>query len=313
MPGTSASTSVWRVNRTVMSLDVVQLEETEHVAAVQPSKRPGCALSGRLCMTIADITLAVFTLFNSLRFLAYLPQIAKAIKDQSGAEAISFGTWALFLASHASAMAYAIENQGDWKMASLFLSNALGCGTILLIAAWKRSRHRRRRAEQAVRPAGNPFKPNYRLAIALLAIGVALHTVALAQTAAPGVVAITPEEMKWATQGGLAAPGMEQLNLIGDPAKPGPYTLRLKFPKGLKIPPHTHPDSREVTILSGTFATGYGETFDTAKLKMLPAGSFYTEPANVPHYIEIEEDTVLQVSGMGPSGRRPVNPPGSQK
>jgi hypothetical protein len=56
-------------------------------------------------MTIADTTLAVFTLFNSLRFLAYVPQIAKAIKDQSGAEAISFGTWALFLASHASAMA----------------------------------------------------------------------------------------------------------------------------------------------------------------------------------------------------------------
>jgi hypothetical protein len=79
-------------------------------------------------MTSAEVTLAVFTFFNSLRFLAYVPQIAKAARDQSGAEAISFGTWGLFLASHASAMAYAIENQGDWKMASLFLSNALGCG-----------------------------------------------------------------------------------------------------------------------------------------------------------------------------------------
>ena len=97
-------------------------------------------------MTIPDVTLAVFTFFNSLRFLAYVPQIAKAIKDQSGAEAISFGTWSLFLASHASAMAYAIANQRDWTMASLFLANALGCGAILLIAAWKRCRHRRRRA-----------------------------------------------------------------------------------------------------------------------------------------------------------------------
>lgn len=95
-------------------------------------------------MTVADITLTVFTLFNSLRFLAYIPQIVKAIKDESGAEAISFGTWGLFLASHASAMAYAIENQGDWKMASLFLSNAAGCGAILAIAAWQRYRHRRR-------------------------------------------------------------------------------------------------------------------------------------------------------------------------
>jgi PQ loop repeat len=95
-------------------------------------------------MTVADITLAVFTLFNSLRFLAYVPQIAKAIRDQSGAEAISFGTWALFLVSHLSAMAYALVNQGDWTMASLFLSNALGCGIIILIAGIKRSRHRRR-------------------------------------------------------------------------------------------------------------------------------------------------------------------------
>ena len=140
-----------------------------------------------------------------------------------------------------------------------------------------------------------------------LAAGI-LGAFAAAQSAAPGGVAVTPPEMKWTTQGGLAAPGMEQLNLVGDPAKPGPYTLRLKFPKGFKIAPHTHPDSREVTILSGTFATGYGEKFDPAKLKVLPAGSFYTEPANVPHYIEIKEDVVLQVSGTGPSGRKFVEP-----
>jgi hypothetical protein len=65
--------------------------------------------------------------------------------------------------------------------------------------------------------------------------------------------------------------------------------------------------------LSGVFATGYGETFDRTKLKVLPAGSFYTEPADVPHFIEIREDTVLQVSGAGPSGRRSVNPSGDPK
>ena len=146
-----------------------------------------------------------------------------------------------------------------------------------------------------------------------LAIIVAGASLALAQNNPVGPVAITPVEMKWTSQGGLAAPGMEQLNLIGDPAKPGPYTLRLKFPKGFRIAPHTHPDAREVTILSGIYATGYGETFDEAKLKVLPAGSFYTEPANVPHFIEIKEDVVLQVSGMGPSGRRFVDAPGGSK
>ena len=92
-------------------------------------------------MTIADITLAVFTLCNSLRVLAYLPQIAKTIRDRSGAEAVSLATWGLFLISHASALGYALVNRGDWTMASMFLCNALGCATIVLIAAWKRSRH----------------------------------------------------------------------------------------------------------------------------------------------------------------------------
>jgi hypothetical protein len=101
-------------------------------------------------MTIADITLTAFTLCNSLRVVAYVPQIAKAARDRSGAEAISFGTWGLFLVSHASAMAYAIVNKEDWAMASVFLGNVIGCGAILLIAACKRSRHRHRRIEETV-------------------------------------------------------------------------------------------------------------------------------------------------------------------
>jgi hypothetical protein len=96
-------------------------------------------------MTIADITLAVFTLCNSLRILAYVPQIARAAADRNGAEAISFGTWGLFLFSHVSAIAYALVNKEDWTMASIFLGNAIGCGAIIVITACKRSRHRRRR------------------------------------------------------------------------------------------------------------------------------------------------------------------------
>jgi quercetin dioxygenase-like cupin family protein len=91
-------------------------------------------------------------------------------------------------------------------------------------------------------------------------------------------------------------------------SKPGPYTIRLKFSAGFKVAPHTHPDSREVTVLSGTWYTGYGETPEAAALKELPAGSFYTEPANVGHYVEIREPTVIQVSGTGPSGRKFVGP-----
>jgi uncharacterized RmlC-like cupin family protein len=119
--------------------------------------------------------------------------------------------------------------------------------------------------------------------------------------------------MKWGSQGGLAMAGMEQANLVGNPSAAGPYTLRLKFPAGYKLAPHVHPDYREVTILSGTWYTGYGAKFDETALKALPAGSFYTEPANVPHFIEVREPVMIQVSGTGPSGRNFVNPADSTK
>jgi hypothetical protein len=107
-------------------------------------------------MKIADVTLALFTFCNTVRFVAYVPQIIRAVRDRSGAEAISFGTWGLFLVSHASAMAYALVNNHDWVMASMFLGNAVGCGTILVIAAWKRSQHgsSKSRVEQCIDMTG---------------------------------------------------------------------------------------------------------------------------------------------------------------
>ena len=98
-------------------------------------------------MTFADITLAVFTICNSIRVVAYVPQITKAATDRDGAQAISFMTWGLFLVSNSSAVAYALVNKADWMLASMFLANAVGCAAILLIGAWKRSRHRHRQLQ----------------------------------------------------------------------------------------------------------------------------------------------------------------------
>jgi quercetin dioxygenase-like cupin family protein len=131
----------------------------------------------------------------------------------------------------------------------------------------------------------------------------------LASTAAQDApVAITPDEVKWDKSGGLALAGLEQANLIGDPSKPGPYTIRVKFPAGYRLEAHTHNDARQVTILTGTWHTGYGPTFDKSKLKRLPEGSFYTEPANVPHFVETDGAVIVQVSGVGPSQRMFVAP-----
>ena len=110
-------------------------------------------------MTSADITLALFTLCNSLRVLAYVPQIAKAATDRSGVEAVSFTTWGLFLFSNVSAIAYALVNKGDWMLAAMFLGNAVGCAAILMVGAWKRSRHHRRNQNGALQLAGGSTCP----------------------------------------------------------------------------------------------------------------------------------------------------------
>jgi hypothetical protein len=100
-------------------------------------------------VTVADITLATFTLCNSLRVLAYVPQIAKVATDRSGVEAMSFATWSLFLLSNTSAVAYAVVNKADWTMATVFVGNAVGCVIILLIGLWKRTQYRNRFLSQA--------------------------------------------------------------------------------------------------------------------------------------------------------------------
>ncbi len=71
-------------------------------------------------MQLEEITLGLFAACNSLRVLAYLPQIRKAAFDKNGASAISYTTWSLFLVAHVSTIAYAVVNRSDLWMASLF-------------------------------------------------------------------------------------------------------------------------------------------------------------------------------------------------
>jgi hypothetical protein len=167
--------------------------------------------------------------------------------------------------------------------------------------------------ESAKDQIGDSYMTIRKMALVLCCLELAAIAHGLHAQAKPEPIAMTPPEMKWGAQSGLALAGMEQVNLVGDPSKPGPYTLRLKFPAGYKLAPHSHPDSREVTVLSGTWYTGYGEAFDAAALKALPAGSFYTEPANLSHFVEVREPVTIQVSGTGPSGRVFVKPTDSTR
>jgi hypothetical protein len=102
-------------------------------------------------MPLEEITLALFTACNSVRVVAYVPQIVKAATDKNGASSISFMTWGLFLVAHVSTVAYALINRSDLGLAACFATNALCCGAILGVACWKRRRHATR-AHIADRP-----------------------------------------------------------------------------------------------------------------------------------------------------------------
>ena len=76
--------------------------------------------------------------------------------------------------------------------------------------------------------------------------------------------------------------------------------LRVKLAAGGRIPPHTHPDERNSTVLQGVLYVGFGRTFDESKLVAIPTGAVCVIPAEVPHYVWAKGgDVVYQEAGVG--------------
>ncbi len=71
----------------------------------------------------------------------------------------------------------------------------------------------------------------YRLTIALIAAVGSFCAFATAQTGGTSVVALTPVEMQWTTQGGLAAPAAQSGRR---PGQTGTLYIATKIPEGLQ-------------------------------------------------------------------------------
>jgi pimeloyl-ACP methyl ester carboxylesterase/quercetin dioxygenase-like cupin family protein len=118
---------------------------------------------------------------------------------------------------------------------------------------------------------------------------------------------LTPADVAGLSHGaaGAGTSGLERIEttvLLGDPTKPGVYTMALYIPANTVILAHTHRDDRVATVVSGTWYFGYGTRRDPAVLKSLPTGSFYTEPAGEPHFAETKAEPVtVYITGYGPT------------
>jgi quercetin dioxygenase-like cupin family protein len=117
-----------------------------------------------------------------------------------------------------------------------------------------------------------------------------------------------PNDLKWQDGPPSLPPGAKIAVLEGDPTKPGPFVFRVKVPDGYKIPPHTHPKPERVTVISGTFNLGTGDTFDASKTEALPAGTYGTWPTGMKHFVWVKGETVVQFHGDGPWAIEYLNP-----
>ncbi len=98
--------------------------------------------------------------------------------------------------------------------------------------------------------------------------------------------------------------------LAGDPTKPAPYTIQLKFPANYSIPAHSHPTDEHVVIVSGAVTFGMGDKLNksAATNKALPVGGFALMPANMNHYAFTTQESTIVLYGQGPVEFKYVNP-----
>jgi len=117
-----------------------------------------------------------------------------------------------------------------------------------------------------------------------------------------------PETIEWKAGPPSLPAGARMAVLEGDPTKDGPFVMRLQFPDGYHVAPHTHPKTERVTVISGALYLATGEALDRNSAKKLPAGSFAYWPAGMKHTAWSEGETVIQLHGIGPWQINYVNP-----
>lgn len=119
------------------------------------------------------------------------------------------------------------------------------------------------------------------------------------------------KDAKWSPAPPLLPKGAEIAVLDGDPTKPVPYAVRLKFPAHYAIPAHSHPTDEHVVVTSGALMFGMGNALDkrSSTNTKLTVGGFVNASANMNHFAFTgDEETTIVLYGEGPVEFKYVNP-----
>jgi len=155
------------------------------------------------------------------------------------------------------------------------------------------------------------MKRNMYLIIAAVGLlcGVGVVVTVGAQTASSEKHVFLPDAIPYGPAPAFVVAGAQLAVLEGNPgAASGDYTIRLKMPGGYRIAPHWHPQRENVTVISGTFKVGMGDSFDESKMGAFPAGSFAFLDPDMHHYAMASGEVVVQVHGKSPLQFNYVNP-----
>jgi quercetin dioxygenase-like cupin family protein len=146
-------------------------------------------------------------------------------------------------------------------------------------------------------------------ALAFAALPALAASACEAHEAYQGVhIAVAPADLQWQPGPGSLPQGAEFVVIEGNPAEPGPLTLRLKFPANYQVPAHTHPAIEHITVLSGALNVGRGDRLDEAVSTRMDTGSFVVMPVGHSHYVWTDEAVELQLHSMGPWGIDYIDP-----
>jgi quercetin dioxygenase-like cupin family protein len=110
--------------------------------------------------------------------------------------------------------------------------------------------------------------------------------------------------LKWFNASNLPE-GAQLAILTGNPQKKEFYVARLKLPANFIIPAHSHLTNEYNTVISGTYYMGLGNNMDKNHSLALPPGSFIKFPAGIMHYGFTKQETIIEISGIGPWGTIP--------
>jgi len=120
-------------------------------------------------------------------------------------------------------------------------------------------------------------------------------------------VMVKASDTKWGDGPAFLPKGVQAAVLYGDPAKSGPFAIRLKAPAGGKIPRHWHPTDEQVTIIEGDFHLAMDEGAKAHDADFV-AGDYVNLPAKMQHEASTKGGAVVQVNGMGPFQINYVDP-----